>query len=76
MSEEHGERFRQEILTIEKRYQGRWNESMMGDYVWSLISCTDIVPIYGAFHCNIENGKHENQLKRNKLSLLVVTAPL
>ena len=35
--EEHGERFHQDIQVMEKRYQGRWNEAMMGDYVWTLV---------------------------------------
>ena len=33
VSEEHGERFHQDIQVMEKRYQGRWNQAMMGDYV-------------------------------------------
>ena len=37
VSEEHGERFHQDIQEMEKRYQGRWNETMMGDYVWNLM---------------------------------------
>jgi hypothetical protein len=28
VSDEHGERFHQEIRTMEKRYQGKWNEAM------------------------------------------------
>ena len=36
-SEEHGERFHKDIQVMEKRYQGRWDEAMMGDYAWSLI---------------------------------------
>lgn len=36
VSEEQGERFHQDIKEIEKRYQGRWNTTMMGDYCWSL----------------------------------------
>ena len=35
-SEEQGERFHQDICTMERRYQGRWNVSMMADYCWSL----------------------------------------
>ena len=31
VSEEHGARFHQDILTMEKRYQGRWDAVMMGD---------------------------------------------
>ena len=37
VSEEHGERFHQDIQLMEKRYQGRWDEAMMGDYVWNLV---------------------------------------
>ena len=32
VSDEHGERFHQDISVMEKRYQGRWNESMLADY--------------------------------------------
>lgn len=35
-SEEQGERFHQDIKVMERRYQGHWNTSMMGDYCWSL----------------------------------------
>ena len=31
VSEEHGERFHQNIQVMEKRYQGRWDEVMMSD---------------------------------------------
>ena len=34
---EHGERFHQDIQVMEKRYKSRWDEAMMGDYVWTLI---------------------------------------
>ena len=37
VSEEHGERFHQDISDMERRYQGRWNCNMMGDYLWSII---------------------------------------
>lgn len=37
ISEEHGERFHQDIATMEKRYQGRWDCNMMGDYIWCII---------------------------------------
>lgn len=36
VSEEQGERFHQELKTMEKRYQGFWNISMMADYCWNL----------------------------------------
>ena len=38
-SEEHSERFHQDIEPMERRYQGRWDSAMMGDYVWLLIRC-------------------------------------
>ena len=37
MSEEQGERFHQDIKTMEKRYQGRWNVNMKVDYCWCLL---------------------------------------
>jgi len=37
-SKEHGEIFHQAIQQIEKRYQGRWDSAMIGDYTWCLIS--------------------------------------
>ena len=36
VSDEHGERFHQDILAIEKRYQGKWTSSMLADYCWTL----------------------------------------
>ena len=36
VSDEQGERFHQDIVAMETRYQGFGNESMMGDYRWML----------------------------------------
>ena len=36
VSDEQGERFHQDIKTIEKWYQGGWDQHMMADYCWSL----------------------------------------
>ena len=36
VSDEHGERFHQEISTMETRYQGKWNPKMLADYCWNL----------------------------------------
>lgn len=33
-SEEQGERFHQDLQHFERRYQGTYNEHMMGDYIW------------------------------------------
>ena len=32
MSEDQGERFHRDLKTMEKKYQGRWNKSVMADY--------------------------------------------
>ena len=39
-SEEHGERFHQDMLVFEKRYQGECNARTMGDYVRGLVRDT------------------------------------
>ena len=36
-SEEHFERFHQDVEPIEKRNKGHWDSAMMGDYIWSVI---------------------------------------
>ena len=36
VSDEHGERFHQEIAMMEKRYQGKWSTPMLADYCWTL----------------------------------------
>jgi hypothetical protein len=36
VSDEQGERFHQDIMIMERRYQGFWNASMMADYCWML----------------------------------------
>ena len=41
-SEEQGERFHQDILDFERRYQGQYNENMMGDYIWGLLRESDL----------------------------------
>ena len=42
VSEEQGERFHQDIRTMEERYQGCWDVHMMADYCWTLIrDCTE-----------------------------------
>lgn len=36
VSDEHGERFHQDIAQMEKRYSGKCNEKMLADYCWTL----------------------------------------
>lgn len=37
VSDEHGERFHQDISVMESRYKGKWNTNMLADYCWTLI---------------------------------------
>jgi hypothetical protein len=37
VSEEQGEMFHQDIQMMEKRYEGKWNAAMRGDYIWVLL---------------------------------------
>lgn len=41
VSDEHGERFHQEMMVMESRYQGRFDPRMMGDYCWFLVRETN-----------------------------------
>ncbi|UYV83278.1 hypothetical protein LAZ67_23000391 [Cordylochernes scorpioides] len=36
VNDEHGERFHQDISSMEKRYQGKWSPVMLADYCWTL----------------------------------------
>jgi hypothetical protein len=36
VSDEHGERFHQDISNMEKRYQSKWSLRMLADYCWTL----------------------------------------
>ncbi|GBN71088.1 hypothetical protein AVEN_129436-1 [Araneus ventricosus] len=36
VSEEQGERFHEDIKEMKRRYQGKWNVSMIADYCWML----------------------------------------
>ena len=36
VNDEHGELFHQDISSMEKRYQGKWNWAMLADYCWIL----------------------------------------
>ena len=49
-SEEQGEHFHQDILDFERRYQGQYNENMMGDHIWGLLRESDL-----QYLANLEN---------------------
>lgn len=38
VSEVHGESFHEEVVTFEKRFQARWEPSMLADYYWITVS--------------------------------------
>lgn len=40
-SDEHGERFHQDLKMFEERYQGYWDQNMLADYCWSIIRETE-----------------------------------
>jgi len=44
VSDEQGERFHQDIKSMEDRYKGRWGSTMLADYCWSLKRvCSNII---------------------------------
>ena len=53
VSYEHGERFHQEIVNMEKLYQGKWSTSMLAHYCWTLAR-------------NAPEQLHKRQAKRNR----------
>ncbi|KAM8703112.1 hypothetical protein ACLKA7_007823 [Drosophila subpalustris] len=53
LSDEHGERFHQQIKAMEKRYNGFWDAAMMGDYIWSLTREAD-------YKCNKRQKRSHN----------------
>lgn len=37
VSDEHGERFHQDIARMESRYKGKWSPAMLADFCWNLM---------------------------------------
>jgi len=37
LSDEHGERFHQDISTMENRHKGKWSPAMLADYCWTVV---------------------------------------
>jgi len=58
MSDENGQSFYQDISSIGKRYQGKWNCAILADYC-----CT--------FTKNVPTMKHKREAKRKKKTLLI-----
>ncbi|GBM32546.1 hypothetical protein AVEN_127444-1 [Araneus ventricosus] len=55
VSDEHSERFDQDISNMEKWYQGNWTTELLVDYCWTLIR-------------NAPHVHHKRQAKRNRKS--------
>ena len=36
VNDEHGKRFHQDILVMEKRFIEKWNPGMLADYCWNI----------------------------------------
>jgi len=52
VSEEHGERFHQDILATENGYQGKWTSNMLADYCWT-VKRDVLKPITGESHTSL-----------------------
>jgi len=39
VSDEHSEKFHQDIMAMEKWCQGKWTSSMLADYCWKVKRC-------------------------------------
>ena len=47
VSDEHGERFHQDILAMENRYQVKWTSGILADYCWTLKQITgEVIRLY------------------------------
>jgi hypothetical protein len=57
VSDEHGERFRQDISQAQKRYSGQWSPYTLADCYWSVVRKTS-------------TGEYKREKKTNDISLL------
>jgi len=53
VSDEQGERFHQDILAMEKWYQGKWTSSMLAEYCWTLKRDAPEANYWGVIHLYI-----------------------
>ena len=66
VSDEQGERFHQDIAEMERRYQGRWDPSMLGDYCWSLLRDDQVHCIPGNARLAIFEVLYQSGLSRRR----------
>jgi len=51
VSDENGERFHQDISTMDNWYQGKWSPRMLDDYCWTLKGDIPQAKYKKAIHC-------------------------
>jgi hypothetical protein len=67
LSEEQGARFHQDVKEMERRYQGRWDVSMVTDYCWSIKR----EAVYQDINANQVNN-HLQQIKSVNILTLII----
>lgn len=71
ISDEHGERFHQEIKSIEYRFQGKADASMLAEYVWNAFEEEE--EERQAFAYRIERTRESISLRSDRLALMNLT---
>jgi len=41
VSDEHGERFHQNVMEIDRRYQGKWAKNILANFCWTMVRDND-----------------------------------
>jgi hypothetical protein len=71
ISDEHGERFHQEIKSIEYRFQGKNDANMLAEYVWNAFEEEE--EERQAFAYRIERTRESISLRSDRLALMDFT---
>ena len=82
VSDEHGERFHQDITKMESHYQGKWNPGMMGDFCWMLLrdipeekytrsSKKTLLTVCDSMNCMIVSSKYIDSISVLYLSCFI-----
>ena len=62
--DEHRERFHQDISSMEKRYEGKWNCAMLANYCWTLTSDAPAM--------DYKRQAKQNKTKQNKTKTVIL----
>ena len=82
VSDDHEERFHQDITKMENNYQGKWNPGMMGDFCWMLLrdipearytrsSKKSLLTVCGTMNCVIVSSKYIDSISVLYLSCFI-----